>query len=383
MSILSKYPSGVTQHDIAKMLSLSRSTVAYALNPKHRHKLQPETLKLVLDKVEECGYRPKKAATILGTGRSHVIGVVYQYGIYHAPMERVRFLAHHAIEAGYQLVAVDRDWFNDDITAIRNHLIDAAVEGVIFCNLYSVIHPLGELFTALNIPQIAISCHSAPSNIEHISSNMECAFYNMTRHHLEQGSRRLNLLLPFHGHDHRVPGSMITQRFEGFQRAILEAGGRIELSEENHRFFTPKSTSNTGTDIVGVVSYPVRTRKHVDAFALGFHYIEELLTQKIFPESLICSNDEIAAGAVTSCIKHGVSVPGKLRISGADNAPFSAYSGVPITTIRQPTQEMMGNAVERLIASIKNHGQSMTANSGSLFPCELIIRDSTVKNVSF
>lgn len=380
MSTNSKYSAGVTQQDIAEMLSLSRSTVAFALNPKHRYKLLPETLKLVLDKAEECGYRPQKAATVLGTGRSHVIGVIYQHGIYHAPIQRVRHLAHYVIQAGYQLVAIDTEWFNHDLLATCNHLQDSSAEGVIFCNLSNTEDQIREFFGSLRIPQVAVSCHSTPDNIEHVSADMERAFYEMTRHHLAQGSQELNLLLSFHDAELRGhPGSMVVQRFKGFERAIREAGGCLELSAKDRKIFHYQSqTRHSRRKPIGRISFPIRKPDYVDAFALGFHHVEELLREDAVPESLICSNDEIAAGALTASIKRGIAVPGRLRISGADDAPFSAYSGIPMTTICQPIQQIMGNAVRRLIELIEEPDQPKKTREAQTIPCKLIIRDSTV-----
>lgn len=368
---------GPTQKDIAEALQLSQSTVALALNPKQQHKLQAETVAHIQAKAAELGYRPQKLARILRSGRSHTIGVVYRQGLYHAPQERVKFLAQQAIEAGYQLVAVDLDWFGKDNKGVQDYLLGAAVEGVVLCNL-----PLHNLetwegfFRERGLPVVSLSSQAA-DDWDDAQADLETAFFEMTRHHLAQGSRRLTLLISFHDIGFRGPVFFSIQaRVRGFSRAIREAGGSIVADDETRSYLALKNEKNKATDIVGEIYSPVRTEAHHSAFESGRVVVEQMILENRHTDSLICNNDEIAAGAVTACLQYGTQVPPTLKISGADDAPFSRYCGVPLTTIRQPSEEMTRWCIERIVQLIENPTERKSPQK-RMFPCELVYRRSS------
>jgi DNA-binding LacI/PurR family transcriptional regulator len=368
---------GPTQKDIAEALQLSQSTVALALNPKQQHKLQPETVAHIQAKAVELGYRPQKLARILRSGRSHTIGVVYRQGHYHAPQERVKFLAQQAIRAGYQLIAVDLDWFGKDNKGVQDYLLGAAVEGVVLVNL--PLHNLEtweEFFRDRGLPVVSLSSLAAEC-WDDAQADLETAFFEMAQHHLAQGSRRLTLLTSFHDKGFRGPSfSTILGRVNGFSRAVREAGGSIVADEETRNYLLLKKEKAAGGGLVGEIYSPVRTEEHHSAFELGRVVAEQMILENRHTDSLICNNDEIAAGAMAACLHYGTQVPGALKISGADDAPFSRYCGVPLTTIRQPSEEMTRWCIERIVQLIENPAER-TRPQKRTFPCELVFRRSS------
>ncbi len=56
--------------------------------------------------------------------------------------------------------------------------------------------------------------------------------------------------------------------------------------------------------------------------------------------ALFAHSDHIALGAMRALAEDGIRVPGELSLVGCDDLDFSAYSNPPLTTIRQPVEEM-------------------------------------------
>lgn len=372
---------GPTQKDIAKALALSQACVAIALNPKSKDKLPSSTVALIEAKARELNYRPQHQARILRSGRSHTIGVVCMSGefTYHAPQERVKQLARCALRAGYQLIAIDMNWFEGNIAAAQDYLLSVASEGIIFCNLSSEKQTGWQEFTSeRSLPCVSMS--STFDGVDQVQSDMRSAFRDMTLHHIEQGSRRLHLVLPFHDTvsvEKLRHLTTISERVAGFVDAIRSSGGEVIAGPESGRAFDlPAEFSSRRPTIQGYVHYPLRTELCEDVFDVGYHETRRLLqTEKA--DSLVCSNDDIAAGAVAACSELGLRIPEDIRVSGADNSPFARYCGVPLTTIEQSAQSLAEWSIHRIVELIENPRERNTPKT-ELFPCELIFRRSTV-----
>lgn len=368
---------GSTQEDIARALNISRASVAIALNPKTRHKLPPATTSRIEVKARELNYRPQRQARILRSGRSHTIGVVCRAGSYHAPQERVQHLVRGAIRAGYQLISIDMEWFEDNLATARDYLLDVAVEGIIFCNISSDGQE-GWIEFARKRSLPVLSMSSSFDTVDQTRSDMRTAFRDLTLHHLAQGSRRPHFLLPFHDNIpvENLYNPFIIDRVGGFVDAVISAGGEVAAAPETAQIFDlPTKFSPKCPAIRARVHYPVRTELYKDVMDVGYHEAQRLL-QAEKADSLVCSNDHIAAGAITACIEQGIRIPDEVRISGADNSPFARYCGMPLTTIEQPSQGLAEWSIRRIVELIENP-EARKSPEMKLFPCKLIIRKST------
>src|ERR1043166_1516659 len=101
----------VTQHDLARLLGVSRSTIAAAFANQPR--VRPETRQRVLKTAAALGYRPDRYATVMRTGKSGLIGMIVCEGITQVSAQRVWHVAHAIQRAGYQPLSSDAGWFAD------------------------------------------------------------------------------------------------------------------------------------------------------------------------------------------------------------------------------------------------------------------------------
>lgn len=92
------------------------------------------------------------------------------------------------------------------------------------------------------------------------------------------------------------------------------------------------------------------------------------------PDGIFCHNDEMAIGAYHGLRLLGVHIPDEVALVGCDGIEDTEYLDVPITTIRQPLEEMCRIAVEFLQRRVADaHIEQQTA----MLKPTLVVRAST------
>lgn len=98
----------------------------------------------------------------------------------------------------------------------------------------------------------------------------------------------------------------------------------------------------------------------------------ELIKMANRPTAVICANDMVALGLISSLGERGVSVPGDVSVVGFDGLPLGARSNPPLTSVQQPIAEM-----GRLAISLaESAGRSGRVEQVVLQP-QLLVRSST------
>jgi DNA-binding LacI/PurR family transcriptional regulator len=90
--------------------------------------------------------------------------------------------------------------------------------------------------------------------------------------------------------------------------------------------------------------------------------------------ALVCGSDLMALGALQACRSRKLSVPGDISVVGYDDSAAMAYTGPPLTTIRQSIPAMCNAAVRALHDELA--GRPVPRHE-YLFQPELIVRGST------
>ncbi len=93
------------------------------------------------------------------------------------------------------------------------------------------------------------------------------------------------------------------------------------------------------------------------------------------PDAVFAANDLLAVGLEQAFIMRGsVAVPGEVAIVGYDDIAFAEAAVVPLTSVRQPAQEMGRRALELLVEQT-DHPEA--AGEQVEFAPELVVRAST------
>ncbi|SFV17376.1 LacI family DNA-binding transcriptional regulator [Pseudoduganella namucuonensis] len=105
----------------------------------------------------------------------------------------------------------------------------------------------------------------------------------------------------------------------------------------------------------------------------GFEAGQKLLGLGQPPTAIFAANDEMAFGVMDAARANGKRIPQDVSIIGFDDIPAAAHVHPPLTTIRQPLQQISDMAVQELLRRI---AASPEQRSRTDFPSELVIRES-------
>jgi DNA-binding LacI/PurR family transcriptional regulator len=106
----------------------------------------------------------------------------------------------------------------------------------------------------------------------------------------------------------------------------------------------------------------------------GLHDGGALLRRPDPPTAIVCTNDLQALGVYEAARLAGVRIPADLSVIGFDDLSFTRWSGPPMTTVRQPL-EQMGATAANLVLTLA-HGEPLEQHRIEL-ATELIVRQST------
>ena len=91
------------------------------------------------------------------------------------------------------------------------------------------------------------------------------------------------------------------------------------------------------------------------------------------PDAIVCANDRTAARVMHTLLGLSVAIPGDVRLVGIDDLEYASLLPVPLTTLRQPTNQL-GDAA--LAAMLDRVSRTDLPTRDILLHCELIVRDS-------
>ena len=146
-------------------------------------------------------------------------------------------------------------------------------------------------------------------------------------------------------------------RFKGFQDALNDAG------------IVCRSTLIKDVEVAPDAPVPY----HVAQDEVVHRAVEELLAQKPPPDAIVCCDDADALSTLTALLEKGVRVPEDVAVIGFDDIPGAALSTPPLTTIRQPMDDMGKEAAKMLLERMQNKNAPLVKK---VLPVELIQRQS-------
>jgi LacI family transcriptional regulator len=124
----------------------------------------------------------------------------------------------------------------------------------------------------------------------------------------------------------------------------------------------------------GILTDPDLVRSAEPTVQFGRAGAEDLLDRPHPPTAIIGFNDKVAVGALAAASARGLQVPGDLSVTGFDDSDVAQATTPPLTTVRQPLQEMGRIAVSLIIRLLERHQlEALHIELGT----ELIIRGST------
>jgi LacI family transcriptional regulator len=105
----------------------------------------------------------------------------------------------------------------------------------------------------------------------------------------------------------------------------------------------------------------------------GLAAVERLLDSRRSFTAIFAANDECAYGAHLGLHRRGVRVPEDVSLVGFDDLPGSSFTTPPLTTVRQPLEEIGRRAARSLLDLL--HGRAPPTSD--MPEVALVVRDST------
>lgn len=106
----------------------------------------------------------------------------------------------------------------------------------------------------------------------------------------------------------------------------------------------------------------------------GYDAMVRILSEKVIPTCVFCSNDDMAVGAIRAALDLGYSVPEDVSFIGYDDMNYAKYLSPRLTTIRKPTKRIVQEGVKALTRIL--NGEESHAYQPLFFKPTLIVRNS-------
>lgn len=145
-------------------------------------------------------------------------------------------------------------------------------------------------------------------------------------------------------------------------------GTNPQIDRRNEGFAAALRTAGVGPRPIVTESWGIADGRRAAA-ALAAEPRDQL------PTAIMCGNDLIALGALMQFAHDGIRVPDDVSIVGFDDLSWLEASIVPLTTVRQP-REQLGRRAVRLLLDEIDRGEAHRHVQELLVP-ELVIRESS------
>jgi LacI family repressor for deo operon, udp, cdd, tsx, nupC, and nupG len=99
------------------------------------------------------------------------------------------------------------------------------------------------------------------------------------------------------------------------------------------------------------------------------------------PTAIFAANDEMAIGLISGFKAHGIECPRDVSVMGFDDINVSSHYAPPLTTMRQPREQIGRIATETLVNILEGNVESANPVRVVL-KSELVIRQSTARLAS-
>ncbi len=126
----------------------------------------------------------------------------------------------------------------------------------------------------------------------------------------------------------------------------------------------------------GVLPNPELSVEVLPTEAGGREAMEGFLKLDTPPDAVFCFSDLMAIGVMEVCLEQGIRIPEDVALVGYADLDYSAVLRIPLTTVRQPRNEIGLAAAGVFLAQLDGLKPD---NADLKLPVELVIRESTQK----
>jgi len=331
-----------TLEAVALKAGVSRATVSRVVNGSTR--VDPDTRKAVERAIRQLEYIPNRAARSLVTRRTDSVGLVIPEPttrLFGDPFFPGLIRGINAVlrEVDQILVLLTPESVQDE-RHLERYLTSGHLDGAMLVSLHGE-DPLPGLLRERGVPVVVGGRPGASNPVDSVDVDNVQGARHAVRHLIGLGRRRI---LTITG-----PRDMTAaqDRVAGYREALAEAGITPDASLELEGQFDQA----TARDVV-----------------------ERAIAGQTRFDAVFAQSDAMALGAMSAIRRAGMRVPEDVAVVGFDDSALALSSDPPLTSVRQPIEEMGREMARALLAQV---GHSRPVPRSVVLATELIVRGSS------
>ncbi len=327
----------VTIREVADAAGVSTATVSRALSGVQT--VDPELVERVRQSADRLGYRANRVARALRRQSTQTVGLVVPDITDPFYPAVVRAIERELRRTGLSLLLCDSGNDPEVEAELMRNLFDHQVDGLLIsaCDR-TASRPAIEL-SAIRTPVLQID-QRAVAEVPYVGVEQADAMGQVISHLVDQGCRSFGYL---GGSTETAAGQ---ERLDGFA--------------EHAKPVDPRAADRVDLGEVSV--------------AWGYEAAARLLAAGPPPDAIVCSSDLAAIGALQALRERGISVPGDVAVTGFDDTVLAVSCDPPLTSVRQPLEDLGTQAVQELTSAIEHH---LVQPRSVLLKADLAVRESS------
>ena len=307
----------VTSLEVAKLAGVSQSAVSRVFTPGASS--SKKTNELVRNAAKELGYRPNILARSLITGRSRIIGLVVAYLDNYFYPEALELLSSALQKKGYHVLVFMAAKTAGNIDDIVDEILDYQVDGIIAASV-AMSSELATRCGAAGVPIVLFNRTQDDKRLSAVTSDNILGGRKVAEFLIATGHSKIGYISGWEG------ASTQRDREKGFED---------ELTRNQLSIFSRES-GNFNSDEARQAA-------------------RRMFTGEEIPDAVFVANDDMAF-AVMDVIRFelDLKIPEDVSVVGYDDVPVASWPAYNLTTVRQPANRMVAEAVSILMDSIEN-----------------------------
>jgi DNA-binding LacI/PurR family transcriptional regulator len=331
-----------TLEAVASAAGVSRATVSRVVNGSTS--VNPDTRKVVEKAIRRLGYVPNRAARSLVTRRTDSVGLVIPepttrlFGDPFFP-RLIRGINAVLGEAGQLLVLLTPQSAHDE-EQLGQYLASGHLDGAMLVSLHGA-DPLPAFLADRGIPVVVGGRPARGSPVHVVDVDNVQGALQAVRHLIALGRRRIVTVT---GPLDMAPAQ---DRLAGYRAALDEAG----IAHDPDLELAGDFDQTTARDAV-----------------------ERLITGGDKFDAVFAASDAMALGAMSALRRAGLRVPQDVAVVGYDDSALALSSEPPLSSVRQPIEEMGREMARAMLAQL---GATPQVARRVVLATELVVRGSS------
>ncbi|MDR3472753.1 MAG: LacI family DNA-binding transcriptional regulator [Devosia sp.] len=330
-----------TIQDVAKHAKVSTATVSRALSNPER--VSEATRERVSKAVHSTGYTINQAARSLRLRAARTIVIAFPNignPFYSTVLDAV---VRETSSRGYGALVANR--LGDNPTRwLRDYFLSSRADGMVLFDASLDAQQLQDLRSPQGKFPLVVACDELPdARLHSVMTDNRAAAARATRYLIDLGHRRIG-----HIHSPSRNPTLLSDRLLGFRDAM--AGAQLEVLPE---WILPGDFTMASGEAAG----------------------RAFLALQKQPTAIFSANDEMAIGFLSVLRSAGIQCPKDISLVGFDDITVARCIDPPLTTMRQPREEVGRLATKLLLDVLESQTQPRTPVH-LVLKSELVVRES-------